>query len=192
MNFNYPPGSTPLESDELADLIPKHITTQEELNNWEQQNILLARQWAIAQKEILTISFIQELHKKMFNNTWKWAGKFRTGPKSLGVNWYLISSELKKLCDDVNHQLELETFSKDEIAIRFHHRLVWIHSFPNGNGRHARLIADLFVMRLGRPVFNWGMNQNLYVFNAARRHYIDALQCADRGDYSKLITFARF
>ncbi len=191
MQFNYPSGSTPLELEELADLIPFHINTQEELNAWEEKNILAGQQWALKQKEIISVLFFQKLHERMFDQTWKWAGKFRISAKSIGIDWYLISSELKKLCDDVNHQLEYETFSKDEIAIRFHHRLVWVHPFPNGNGRHARLMADLLIMQQGLSRFSWGMHRDLYASSATRRQYIEALQCADRGNYSKLITFAR-
>ncbi len=191
MQFNYPSGSTPLELEELADLIPSHINTQEELNAWEEKNILAGQQWALKQKEIISVLFFQKLHERMFDQTWKWAGKFRISAKSIGIDWYLISSELKKLCDDVNHQLEYETFSKDEIAIRFHHRLVWVHPFPNGNGRHARLMADLLIMQQGLSRFSWGMHQDLYASSPTRRQYIEALQCADRGNYSKLITFAR-
>lgn len=192
MKFIFPEGATPLEQEELKDLIPIHLTTQEELNAWEERNILNAQQWAFKKKQnIISIEFIKNLHKHMFNKTWKWAGKFRHSEKNIDISWYAIPTKIKELCDDIEYYLEHKTYSKDEIAIRFHHRLVWIHAFPNGNGRHARLIADLLIVKQGNPRFTWGMNQNLYKASPVRAQYIDALQLADRGDYSKLIIFAR-
>jgi Fic-DOC domain mobile mystery protein B len=191
MNFNYPEGATPLDLDELQQLIPIHITTQQELNAWEEKNILVAQQWALKQKDIVSPSFIRKLHEQMFNKTWKWAGKFRTSEKNIGINWSHISVKIKELCDDVQYQWNHKTYSGDEIAVRFHHRLVWIHPFPNGNGRHARLMADLLVMQQGGMRFSWGMHQDLYKANDVRKRYIEALRCADLGDYAKLLLFAR-
>ncbi len=191
MKFNYPEGATPIEPEEIADLIPTHITTHEQLNAWEQKNIIAAEKWGREKKDIISVHFIQQLHKQMFNETWKWAGIFRHYGKNIGVDWPIIPVELKKLCDDVNYQLENKSFSDDEIAVRLHHRLVWIHAFPNGNGRHARLMADLLIMQLGHPRFSWGINQDLYKATPIRKQYIDALKLADQGDYSKLVTFAR-
>lgn len=191
MKFNTPEGATPLEPEEILDLIPQHITTQDQLNAWEQKNILEAEQWARKKRDILSVEFIKQLHKNMFDHTWKWAGSFRLSEKNIGIDWLLIPVELKKLCDDVNYQLEQYTFSDDEIAIRLHHRLVWIHPFPNGNGRHTRLLADLLAIKLGHPRFTWGMKQDLYKSTPIRKQYIDALRRADRGDYAPLIAFAR-
>lgn len=191
MKFEYPIGSTPLEHEELTDLIPSHITTQEELNAWEEKNILEALPWAYKQKEILSLIFIKELHERMFNQTWKWAGKFRKSDKNIGIHWPQISTRIKELCDSVQYQLNDGSFSKDEIAIRFHHRLVWIHPFPNGNGRHTRLMSDLLIIQQGGIPFSWGMNQDLYKPTLVCQKYIDALQLADNGNYSKLLTFAR-
>lgn len=191
MKIIYPEGATPLEPEEIADLIPPHISTQEQLNAWEQANILVAEQWARKKKHILSIDFIQKLHKHMFNQTWRWAGKIRLSGKNIGVDWYMILEELRKLCSDVEYQLENNPFPDDEIAIRMHHRLVWIHPFPNGNGRHARLMADLFIMQQDLPRFSWGANQNLYESTPLRKKYIEALRLADKGDYSALIAFAR-
>lgn len=193
MKFNYPEGSTPLAPDELIQLIPIHITTQEELNAWEEKNILAAQQWALKalkNKDLVSVSFIQQLHLHMFNNTWKWAGEFRKSEKNIGIDWFQIPIKIKDLCNDVNYQINHKTYSKEEIAIRFHHRLVWIHTFSNGNGRHARLMADLLIMKHGKPRFSWGMHQNLYKANDTRKLYINALRLADSGDYSKLLIFA--
>lgn len=191
MKFKYPIGSTPLQHEELAALIPDHITTQEELNAWEEKNILIAQQWAFKQKKILSVTFIKKLHAHMFNKTWKWAGEFRQSEKNIGIYWPQISTRIKELCDDVQYQLDHKVFTIDEIAVRFHHRLVFIHSFPNGNGRHARLMADLLIMQQGGIRFSWGMHQDLYKATLIRQQYIESLWLADRGNYSKLLIFAR-
>ncbi len=191
MKFNYPEGATPLTNDELADLIPIHITTQDQLNEWEQKNILVAEKWARKKTDLISTKFFQELHEHMFNETWKWAGKFRRSEKNIGIDWHQIPVELKKLCDDVNYQLDHASYSIDEIAVRLHHRLVYIHAFANGNGRHARLLADLLIMLLGGTRFSWGMHQDLYKPTPVRKQYIAALRRADGGDYKDLIAFAR-
>lgn len=189
--MSIPEGATSIDPGERSQLIPMHITMQEQLNTWEQANIVAGEQWARNKKALLTVSFIMQLHKHMFNRTWQWAGKFRHSDKNIGIDWRLIPEELKKLCDDASYQFKHKSFSDDEIAIRAHHRLVWIHPFPNGNGRHARLFADLLIMQHGRPRFSWGANQDLHAINNVRKQYIAALQAADRGNYNKLIEFAR-
>lgn len=197
VRLDYPPGTTPLDADELASLIPGHITTQGELNEWEQLNIVQGERWARKQrKEILNEGFLRQLHKQMFGETWKWAGEFRKSDKNIGVDWLHIGVELKKLLDDVRYQIEHGSFPADEIAVRFHHRLVAIHPYPNGNGRHARMMADLLVERLGKPRFTWGSqslppNADLVGANDTRKNYIAALQAADARDLAPLLAFAR-
>jgi Fic-DOC domain mobile mystery protein B len=191
VNLDYPPDATPLDADELASLIPDHLTTQAELNEWEQLNIVEGDKWARKQrKEILTETFLRQLHKQIFGETWRWAGEFRKSDKNIGVDWLHIGVELKKLLDDVRYQVEHGSFPVDEIAIRFHHRLVAIHPFPNGNGRHARMVADLLVERLGKSRFSWG-SHSLVDANDTRRNYIIALQAADARDMGPLLAFAR-
>ncbi len=196
VKLDYPPGATPLDADELACLIPDHLSTQAELNEWEQLNIGEGDKWARKQrKDILTEDFLRQLHRRMFGQTWQWAGEFRKSDKNIGVDWLHIGVELKKLLDDVRYQIEHATLPADEIAIRFHHRLVAIHAFPNGNGRHARLMADLLAERLGQPRFSWGSqrlaNGNLTDATPIRRDYIAALQAADTRDMAPLLAFAR-
>lgn len=196
VNLDYPAGATPLDADELASLIPAHLTTQAELNEWEQLNIGEGDKWARRQrKDILGEDFLRQLHRRMFGETWKWAGEFRKSDKNIGVDWRYIGVELKKLFDDVRYQIEHATFAADEIAVRFHHRLVAIHAFPNGNGRHARLMADLLAERLGQPRFTWGsrrlVNESLTDASPVRRDYIAALQAADARDIAPLLAFAR-
>jgi Fic-DOC domain mobile mystery protein B len=194
IKFDYPPGATPLDGDELASLIPGHITTQGELNEWELLNIVQGESWAQRQrgqrKEILNEAFLRQLHQQMFGETWKWAGDFRKTDKNIGVDWLKIGVELKKLLDDAHYQIEHASYSPDEIAVRFHHRLVAIHPFPNGNGRHARLMADLLVERLGQPRFTWG-RRNLVDASETRQNYIAALQAADHRDIMPVLVFAR-
>ncbi len=191
VNLDYPDVATPLDADELASLIPGHMTTQAELNEWEQLNIVQGDSWARKQRrEILNEGFLRQLHKQMFGETWRWAGDFRKSDKNIGIDWLSIGVELKKLLDDVRYQIEHSSFTADEIAVRLHHRLVVIHPFPNGNGRHARLLADLVVERLGQPRFSWG-SRNLVDAGETRQSYIAALQAADARDMAPLIAFAR-
>ncbi len=192
--WDYPPGATPIDADEAAGLIPQHITTQRQLNEWEQSNILMAEKWLSNQRfeitNIVTSEFLQRVHVKMFNKTWRWAGQFRKTNKNIGVDWSRVSVELKVLLDDIRYQAENDIFPKDELAARFHHRLVAIHPFPNGNGRHARMMADIVLLSLGSNRFSWGSN-SLSESSPVRRLYIEALRAADKLDYKKLIKFVR-
>ncbi|MHC4290401.1 MAG: mobile mystery protein B [Planctomycetota bacterium] len=193
VEFDYPQGATPLDPNEIEGLIPTHITTRGELDRWEQDNINEALAWLDSHKpkDILTEAFIKRLHKRMFGNIWKWAGAFRHSDKNIGVSWRMIPNDLKQLCDDVQYWIENETFDDDEIAARFHHRLVSIHLFPNGNGRHARLMADILLEKFfGKQPFTWG-RENLAQTGDDRRRYIESLQAADKGDYELLLKFVR-
>ena len=193
VDFNYPEGATPLDPNEIEGLLLTHITTRSELDRWEQDNINEALAWLEQRKpkDILNESFMKLLHKRMFGNVWKWAGDLRKTEKNLGVPFYRISIEVKKLCDDVTYWIQNKTFTEDEIAARFHHRLVFIHLFPNGNGRHARLIADSLLENvLAKPPLTWG-SENLATFGLDRKKYIDSLVAADRGDYALLLNFVR-
>lgn len=192
MKFIYPPGATPIDPNEAAGLIPSHISLQSELNEWEETNILEARTWAMSKKhkDLLSEQFIKRLHREMFKHTWKWARRFRTSNKNLGVPWYRISQDLRNLCDDAKHWVAERTYGEVEIAVRFHHRLVSIHPFPNGNGRHARLVADLLMRGFGQPPLTWG-SVNLTAPGDARRRYMDALRAADSQNLQPLIDFAR-
>ena len=193
MKFDYPEGATPLDPNEIDGLLLTHITTRSELDRWEQDNINEALAWLEQRKskDILNESFMKQLHKRMFKNVWKWAGNLRKTEKNLGVPWYQISIELKKLCDDVEYWINNKTFSEDEIAARFHHRLVSIHLFPNGNGRHARLIADILLENfLGKPQFTWG-SVNLTNAGVDREGCRESQIAADKGDYKLLMDFVR-
>ncbi|MDQ7010724.1 MAG: mobile mystery protein B [Mariprofundaceae bacterium] len=193
MTIEYPEGATPLDPDEAEGLRLTHITTREELNIFEAENIRAGMEWAwrSRRKDIVSESFMRLLHKKMFGNVWRWAGEFRQSSKNIGVSRETIGIELRHLCDDVNFWLEHETYPADELAARLHHRLVAIHPFPNGNGRHARMMADLLLeKKLGAVRFSWGGEEIVYA-NDCRQQYVKALQAADKGDYSPLLLFVR-
>lgn len=193
MEFNYPEGATPLDPNEVEGLIPTHITKKEELDRWEQDNINEALAWVEERKpkDVLNERFMKLLHKKMFCDVWKWAGTFRRSDKNIGVPWYNIPVDLKQLCDDAEYWIEHQTFSEDEIAARFHHKLVSIHLFPNGNGRHARLMADILLEHLfNKPPFTWG-SADLKYSGEDRKKYIEALRAADKGEYKLLFEFVR-
>lgn len=180
MNGGEPNGSTPLGPDESEGLIPEHITTREELNEWETANILEAEGWAFARarSDVLSITFVKRLHAMMFGRTWTWAGEFRHSEKNIGIPWEQIPIALRDLSDNVEYWIDHETYGLDEIAVRFHHRLTQIHPFPNGNGRHARLITDLMLTTNGARRFAWGRG-DLNRRGDVRARYISALRAAD-------------
>jgi Fic-DOC domain mobile mystery protein B len=190
------PGNTPLDPDEMEDLLPGHVTTQAELNHVEHENILEAVKWAAgrAHPNILTDDFLRRLHRRMFKDVWKWAGTYRKSVKNLGVAPALIAVEVKKLCEDAQYWIENKTYAWDEIGARFHHRLVAIHPFPNGNGRHARLAADILMRTYGQKPFTWGGASERNPIEASgkiRERYLTALKAADQGDYKLLLEFVR-
>lgn len=187
--FETDDNSTPLTEEEKQQLKAKWITTRAELNELETKGIADAEIWLLKnKKDILNETFIKNLHKKMFGNIWKWAGSFRTSERNIGVAPYEIQPKLRILLDDVKFWIDNQTFSPKEIAIRFHHRLVQIHPFPNGNGRISRLMADLLMRQFNLPVLNWGSG-SLTEISELRKEYISALQKADNGDYSSLLNF---
>ena len=189
--FDEPDNATLLTPEEQRDLIPAHIAYRSELNEAEHANIARGQDWALSRKrDPLTEKFILDLHRRMLGNVWKWAGKFRKSERNLGLPFYEIPVALRQLLDDTKAWIEYNTYPPDEIAVRLHHRLVQIHPFPNGNGRHARLAADLLVMRLGRERFSWG-RESLDNAGSVRQRYIAALQAADRRDIGPLLAFAR-
>lgn len=192
INFAFVTASTPLDPNEAAGLIPSHISNNAQLNEWEMANILEGEHWAFSRKRnnLLEIDFIRQLHKRMFGNTWRWAGTFRTTEKNIGIDPLLVQAALLDLSRDVKTQLEYKSYSLDEIAARYSHRMVAIHPFANGNGRFLRTIADLLLVQNGAERFTWGAD-NLSPDRDERRRYIDALQAADRSDYSSLLTFVR-
>ena len=184
-------GGTKLTEEEREGLIPSYITLRSELNEAEQANILEAEEWAFARKrDLLEEKFLNNLHKRMYGNVWRWAGRYRTSGKNIGIDAYRIPTELRQLLDDCRYWIENGTYEPDEIAVRFHHRIVSIHCYPNGNGRHARLAADLLLKSMGQERFSWG-RENLVDVGETRERYVAALQAADEHDIGPLLEFVR-
>ncbi|KYG60990.1 cell filamentation protein [Bdellovibrio bacteriovorus] len=194
MKIQSPPGATPLDDETLRGLIP-NLSTQQELDEFEAAGIARATLWAQSsrrlQQDLLSASGLCLLHKKMFEDVWDWAGQFRLRQTNIGVAAKDIQNELGLLLGDVKFWIEHETFSAEEIAVRFHHRLVWIHPFPNGNGRFSRLATDLLMQQMAEKNFSWGRSQ-LGKLGEARSAYIGALKTADHSqDYDRLLRFMK-
>src|ERR1700722_9054819 len=187
-------ANTPLTPEEHDGLIPD-LQTHEELNEWERDNILRARQWALSDRQLARLDpmsedYIRELHNRMFDQTWAWAGTYRRTEKNLGIPVAQIHERLAQLLGNAKYWLENKTYDTDECAIRVHYELVVIHAFPNGNGRHARLIADIVAAKYGRPVFSWG-SKDLIPVSETREGYLSALRPADNGNIQELLKLAR-
>ena len=193
MKIIQPNGATPLRQEDLDDLVPD-ITTQEELNDFEQKNIAAAEQWAQKSRKLKSrfpaTTTLKLLHEKMFDQTWSWAGDFRRTDLNIGVPWSKISMEIKNLCDDVDYWIKHKTYPWDEIGIRFHHRLVFIHPFKNGNGRHARLATDILLLNHKQTPFTWG-SARIDKKGETRAEYIRSLKEADKGHFELLSRFVR-
>lgn len=194
LNLEYDDGQTPLEEEERDGLLIPTIATRGELDEFEQQNIEEAVLWSMnrsfKQETLFTETFIKTLHKRMYGNVWAWAGEFRRTNKNIGVDKFSIPSELRYLLDDVNYWYTHHTYDADECTIRFKHRLVSIHCFANGNGRHSRLIADIIIEKLfQKPVYSWGAAT--LAAHDPRAVYIRAMKAADKGDIKPLLDFAR-
>jgi Fic-DOC domain mobile mystery protein B len=191
MSEALPAGATPIDPDKAEGLIPDHVVTRGELDELEEANIQEAVEWAMGRsREVLSEEFVYELHRRMFDSVWEWAGTVRLTDKNIGIDKHLVRTEVRKLIDDALYWRGNAVYESDELAVRFHHRLVSIHPFPNGNGRHARLTADLLVRRLGRETFSWG-GASLTNTSELRTAYIAALQTADQGNTRPLMDFAR-
>jgi Fic-DOC domain mobile mystery protein B len=195
LNIEYIEGQTPIDEDEKEGLLIKSITTRGELDEFEQYNIEKAIEWTFGKKlkinYILSESFIKELHHKMFGEVWSWAGEFRKTNKNIGVDKFQIAISLKQLLDDCYYWVAHQSFSEDEIAIQFKHRIVSIHCFSNGNGRHSRLMADIIINQIfGKPFFTWN-SSNLNKKSEVRTKYLVAIRSADNWDIKPLIEFAR-
>jgi Fic-DOC domain mobile mystery protein B len=183
--------ATPLTSEEREGMIPSHVTLRSELNELEQQNILEAVGSLLSRRsDPLNEAFALSVHRRMFNRVWKWAGTYRTSKKNFGPEYWEVQPQLLQVFDNVRYWIEHNTYPPDEIALRFHRDIVWIHPFPNGNGRWSRFMADLLAIRLGQKQFTWG-GSALRAPDETRKGYIDALHAADAHDFGPLLEFAR-
>lgn len=193
--FQEPDDATPLEPAEREGLLQSWVTHRRDLNEAERENILRGALWARRRRGLTALGlldgdFIRRLHGRMFGDVWEWAGSYRQTERNIGIAAYRIGVELETMLGDVRYWVEHQTYNPDETAIRLHYRLVAIHPFPNGNGRHARLIADLLIEKLGGEVFSWG-GGSLTDVGELRARYVAALRIADGHDIAPLLVFAR-
>ncbi len=184
-------GHTALPEDDRDGLIPSYISTRADLFDAEQRNIAAALQLrSPATDVLLDDKYLRDLHRAMFGQVWKWAGHYRKRETNIGINPAQIVTAVRTLVDDTRAWVEMETYDADELAVRFHHRLVQIHPFPNGNGRHGRIAADHLLQSMNEPVFTWGRNLDVTT-DELRRQYRQALERADGGSIYELLTFCR-
>tara|TARA_R110000787_G_scaffold209044_1_gene319099 strand:+ start:713 stop:1315 length:603 start_codon:yes stop_codon:yes gene_type:complete len=193
--MEYPEGATPLDPDEMDGLKYPHVNTRGELDHLEQANIQEGLIWLGRRRDgdVLDDQFARTLHKRLFGQVWDWAGTYRRTEKNIGIDPIQISVQLRLLLDDVRYWVDNGTYDPAEIAIRFHHKLVYIHAFPNGNGRHARIMADLLMEEIfDIDPIDWSGGYDLQEMNERRGAYIQALRAADAGDYGPLLDFAGY
>lgn len=184
-------GHTELAEEDRLGLLPTYIATKGELYEAEQRNLvqaMIGRHPSTSQ--LLDDKYLRDLHRAMLGKVWRWAGSYRRRETIIGIEPGGIAVAMRQLIDDTRAWVEFATFSHDELAVRFHHRLVQIHPFANGNGRHGRIAADLLAQSLGAPRFTWGANLQVNT-DELRRRYRSALYQADAGKISALLTFAR-
>ncbi|MEJ0050186.1 MAG: mobile mystery protein B [Methylovirgula sp.] len=185
-------GAMVLSAGDREALIPTWVVTRDDLNRAERDNIAAGRRWARRRAfDVLDPDELMALHKRMFGAVWRWAGEPRRVETNIGrPDWWRLREYLQQLLGNIHAQVEAGGRDADEVAIDFHHQLVAIHVFPNGNGRHGRLAADILAVRLGREPFSWGRS-DLVAVGDARISYRAALKAADAGDLAPLFAFAR-
>lgn len=196
LDLNFNKDATILSEEEKEGLLIPTITTREELDEFEQQNIEKAIEFYLLRRKykaevILTEKFVFDVHKRMLGDVWDWAGTIRKTNKNLGIDMFQISIRLRQLLENSKYWIEHKTFSEEEMALRFKHEIVCIHVFPNGNGRHSRFMGDIIMKHIfGKPIFSWGQKE-LVQKNEVRDKYINALRKADNGDFTDLIDFSK-
>jgi len=190
------PGATPLTHEDLQGLKIPSVKTHGELNEVQAANIIRGQEWALRSRlarlpAMLSDAFLQRLHVAMFGEVWKWAGQYRQRDTNIGVSVHAIQPQLRQVYDEARGWLDYKSYSPDEFAIRLHYRIVAVHPFANGNGRHARMLAHVVMVRhFGMEPLSWG-GSLLRGADANRKAYIDALIAADRRDMAPLLAFAR-
>jgi len=188
----YIDGQTPLDPEDLEGIKHPHVMTRGELDQLEQANIEEGLRWLARQRspDLLSDDFARKLHRKLFGEVWSWAGTYRQTEKNIGIDPLQIAVQLRTLLDDARFWAEHGAYPPVEAAVRFHHRLVAIHPFANGNGRFSRIMADAYLEDvLEADPIDWGGGYDLQAMNERREQYIAALRAADAGDYSLLFEF---
>lgn len=184
-------GHTALSEDDRRGLIPTDIASRGDLFDAEQRNISAALfRRAPSVEQLLDDQYLRGLHRAMFGEVWAWAGTYRTRETNIGIAFHRITEAVRALVEDVRAWVEYGTYEPDEIAVRFHHRLVQVHPFPNGNGRHSRIAADYLIQALGGRPFTWGAGLDVDT-DELRAAYRAALTRADAGEIGDLVVFAR-
>lgn len=193
--FQEPEDATPLDPGQRDALLQSWIANRRDLNEAEEENIVKGAAWARRRRggepiDLLTDAYVRTLHRQMSGDVWKWAGTYRKNELNMGIDPTRIPGDMPAMLDDVRYWVENKTYSADEVAVRLHHRLTLIHAFPNGNGRHARMMADLLIERLDGTPFSWGSG-NLTDVGTLRTNYVTALRAADNHDIGPLLGFVR-
>jgi Fic-DOC domain mobile mystery protein B len=182
------PGETPI--DDVSGLKIKGIRTRKELNILEAENIrnVVVKYLAVKPSRRTArfdVAWARRLHKEMFGDVWKWAGQFRTEDLNIGVAWHQVETSLQNLLDDLKCWLQHGTGLLDQ-AVMLHHRAVQIHPFRNGNGRWARMLANIWLRRHDHPPTEWP-EETVGAQSTIRDEYIKAIRLADEGDYGPLM-----
>jgi Fic-DOC domain mobile mystery protein B len=190
------PGATPLTEEDLQGLKIPSVRNHAELNEVEARNIVRGQEWGLRARlarmpHMLSDEFVQRLHSRMFGDVWRWARQYRLRDTNIGVSHHMIRQDLRQLYTEATGWLECNVYPADEFAVRLHHRVVSIHPFRNGNGRHARMLADLAMVRhFGLERLPWS-GSSLRYRDETRKAYLNALHAADRHDIAPLLAFAR-
>jgi Fic-DOC domain mobile mystery protein B len=195
MPVENPALEKPLTPEERARLLPS-LSTRAQLNEIERININAARVWAmrssgLRRDDLLTEGFSRELHRRMFNGIWRGAGRYRTAERNPGWEPHRIAEGVAMFFDDAEGWLRFSTYPVHEAAVRLHLRLAAIHPWSDGNGRHARLVADIVVAAHGEKPLTWGSRPAPGRPSPPRERYIEAVKAADAGDMGPLLEFAR-
>lgn len=188
--FDTSDGNTPVGEDEARGLRLSWVRTRGDLNEAEAANILEALRMIrpASTDEVLDDLWLRRLHRRMFGDVWSWAGTYRLSDRNIGVDWKLVPAAVRALVEDCRSWLASD--DTGEPFARFHHRLVAIHPFPNGNGRHSRAAADLLCRASAMRRPSWGAGT--YADEAAlRAAYLGTLRAVDRDpdDLGPLLAF---
>lgn len=185
-----------MDPDARQFLLPEHadVATNNELNELEALNIADAFAWADDQTwqtaDFFTQHVLREIHAKMFDQVWVWAGTYRSREVNIGnCPPEEISTRLEQVLGNLSYQSE-NGRSAHDVCTALHHCIAQIHPFPNGNGRHARLVARLLAQTMGleRSSLTWGSTE--YADEDTRKAaYISSLRAADDGDFGPLKSF---